>query len=190
MDALGRIVRIVLSPRKEWERIANENTSIDVLVRRYIVPLSMLAPIATSIGMRAFDRAWDSDQGYRVPVNDIFAAAALTLFASIASLFALAGIFVLLGRFYGSTRDYHTALAVATYGAVPTLLAGATLVLPVMAIVGLVGFVHSLYLYWLGAKQVLNVTRNEQAEFVGIAMLLLSFVSTVAGAILSHLGFF
>ena len=137
-----------------------------------------------------FDRAWDDDHGFRVPPTEIFAAAATTLFASIASVFALAGIFVLLGRFYGSTRDYRVALKVATYGAVPILLAGATLVLPVMAIVVVVGFVHSLYLYWLGAKRVLNVARNEQAEFVGIAMLLLSVASTIVGAIASRAGFF
>ena len=190
MKTLDRIFGIVFRPRKEWELVATETPSVDALVCRFIVPLSLLAPIATSIGMRVFDRGWDVDSGYRVPVEDMFAAAATTLFASIASVFALAGIFVLLAPFYGSTRDYRVALQVATYGAVPLLLAGATLVLPVMAIVALVGFVHSLYLYWLAAKQVLHVQRNEQAEFVGISILLLSVTSTVVGAVVSHLGFF
>jgi Yip1 domain len=190
VETLERIVGIVFRPRREWDRIAAEDTSVDVLVRRYIVPLSLLAPIATGIGMHVFDRAWDPDGGYRVPPGDIFAAAATTLFASIASVFALAGIFVLLSRFYGSTREYRVALKVATYGAVPLLLAGATLVLPVMALVAVVALVHSLYLYGLGAKQVLQVKRNEQAEFVGIAMLLLSVASTFIGALVSHLGFF
>lgn len=185
-----RIVNIVFSPRKEWDRIAAETTSIDSLIVRYVVPLSLLAPIATSIGMHVFDAAWDGDQGYRVPAADIFAAAATTLFTSIASVLALAWIFVLLGRMYGSTRDYRVALQVATYGSVPLMLSGATLVIPVMAIVAVVGFVHTLYLYWLGAKQLLQVKRGEQAEFVGIAILLLSVASTFLGAVMSHLGFF
>ena len=190
VETLDRIVRIVFQPRKEWDLVASETTSVDALVYRYIVPLSLLAPIATSIGMRVFDSAWDYDRGYRVPAEQIFAAAATTLFASIASVFALAGIFVMLAPFYGSTRDYRVALQVATYGAIPVLLAGATLVIPVMAIVAIVGFVHTLYLYWLGAKQVLHVTRSEQAEFVGISVLILSVASTLAGALVSHLGFF
>lgn len=190
METLDRIVRIVLHPRTEWELIASEETSIDALLRRYIVPLSLLAPVATSIGMRVFDSTWDYDRGYRVPVADIFSAAATTLFASIASVFALAGIFVLLAPFYGSTRDYRVALQVATYGAIPVMLAGATLVLPVMALIALIGFAHSLYLYWLGARHVLHVRGNEQAEFVGISILILSVTSTVVGAIASHLGFF
>jgi hypothetical protein len=190
METLDRIVGIVFNPRREWDRVASETASVDALVRRYIVPLSLLAPIATSFGMRVFDSAWDSDQGFRVPAQEIFAAAATTLFASIASVFALAGIFVLLAPFYGSTRDYRVALQVATFGAVPLLLAGATLVLPVMALVAVVAFVHTLYLYWLGAKQVLHVARNEQAEFVGIAILILSVASTIAGAVVSRIGVF
>jgi hypothetical protein len=190
VGTLDRIFRIVVYPRTEWDVIASEDTSVDALLRRYILPLSLLAPIATSIGMRAFDSSWDYDSGFRVPVTDIFSAAATTLFASIASVFALAGIFVMLAPFYGSTRDYRVALQVATYGAIPVLLAGATLVLPVMAAVALIGFAHSLYLYWLGARQVLHVEKNQQAEFVGISILILSVASTFVGAIASHLGFF
>ncbi|MFO1310493.1 MAG: Yip1 family protein [Burkholderiales bacterium] len=190
VQTLERIVDMVVRPRQAWDRIATETTSVDTLTVRFIVPLSLLAPIATGIGMRFFDSAWDDDQGYRVPAPEIFAATATTLFASIASVFALAGIFVLLGRVYGSKRDFRVALQVATYGAVPVLLAGATLVLPVMAMVVVVGFVHTLYLYWLGAKRVLEVKRNEQAEFVGISMLLFSVASTFVGAVASHLGFF
>jgi hypothetical protein len=105
-------------------------------------------------------------------------------------VFALAAIFVLIAPLYGSSRDYRAALKVSTFGAVPVLLAGSTLVLPVMAIVGLIGLCHSLYVFWLGAKQVLNVRPHHQSEFVGISLLLLSVVSTFAGAAASSAGIF
>ncbi len=187
---MRRIVGIVVHPKDEWELIAREETSVDELIRRFILPLSLLAPAATVIGMKFFDAAWDDDLGYLVPPQDIYAAGATTLFATIVSVFALAAIFVLLAPLYGSSRHYPTALKVATYGAVPVMLAGATLVLPVMAIVGLVGLSHSLFLYWLGARHVLHVHRDHQAEFVGIAMMLLIFASTLAGAMASSLGMF
>ena len=91
---------------------------------------------------------------------------------------------------YGSSRNYRDALKVSTFGAVPVLLAGATLVLPVMAIVGLVGLCHSLFVFWLGARQVLHVDQAHQTEFVGISLLLLSLVSTLAGAAASGVGLF
>lgn len=188
MTTWQRIAGIVLRPGDEWEAIAREDTSVDELTRRYIVPLSLLAPVATVIGMKFFDREWDADAGYLVPADQILAAGATTLLTSIASVFALAGIFVLLAPLYGSSRDYRKALEVATYGAVPVLLAGATLVLPVMALVGLVGLVHSLYVWWLGVRRVLAVKPGHQAEFIGIAMVLLFIASTLAGAAAGALG--
>lgn len=190
MDALQRIAGLLVRPKREWDRIAEEEPSVSLLIRRYIVPLGLLAPIATTIGMRNFDATWSFDQGYRVPAGEILSAAATTLFASILSVFVLAAVFVLIAPMYGSTRNYRDALVVATYGAVPVLLAGATLVLPVMVIVTVIAFVHTLYLYWLGARRVLGVVRNEQAEFVGISMLIFSTVATLAGAFVSSIGAF
>jgi len=188
VEALRRIFRIVFHPRDEWGRIAHEDTGFGVLIRRYILPLSLLAPVATVAGMTFFDAAWNPQHGYRVPEEAILAAGTTTLFASILSIFALAGIFVLIAPMYGSSRNFRDALKVATFGAVPVMLAGATLLLPVMAIVGVVALVHSLFLFWLGASEVLHVRRGEQAEFVGISMLLLSAASTIAGAAAGGLG--
>jgi hypothetical protein len=190
MIALRRIVRIVLFPADEWGTIAQEEASVDVLLRRYIIPLSLLAPLATVIGMKFFDATWDAQHGYLVPPQDIYAAGATTLFASITSVFALAAIFVMLAPMYGSSRSYGDALKVSTFGAVPVLVAGATLVLPVMAIVGLVGLCHSLYVFWLGVGQVLHVRKQHQTEFVGISLLMLSLFSMFAGAAASAVGLF
>ena len=63
-------------------------------------------------------------------------------------------------------------------------------VLPVMALVGLVGLSHTLFLYWLGVHKVLRVPPRHQAEFVGIALVLLILASTLGGAAASSLGLF
>ncbi len=188
MKVLRRIVRLLLRPRAEWERIAAEDTTVDALLRRYILPLATLAPIATTIGMRTFDRGWDPVHGYLVPAEGIFAASATTYFGTVGSILALAGIFVLVAPMFGCARNYTNALKVATYGAIPVLLAGATLVLPVMAIVGVVALCHTLFLLWLGADRVLHVPDGARAEFVGISIVLLAFASALAGALASGMG--
>ena len=58
---------------------------------------------------------------------------------------------------FGVARDYLAALKVATYGAIPVMLTGATLLLPVMAIVTMVGMCHTLFLFWIGVRRVLHV---------------------------------
>jgi len=190
VETLRRIVYILFRPKAEWDRIAGETTSVDALLRQYILPLALLAPIATVIGMQVFDRTWDPLHGYTVPGDQIFAAGAATYFAIIASIFALAGIFALIAPLFGVARDYLASLTVATYGAIPVLLAGATLLLPAMVIVGMAGLCHTLYLWWLGVRRVLGVPAGGVSEFVGISMVLLALVSVLAGAAASAIGLF
>lgn len=161
---------------------------MDALLRGYILPLALLAPIATVVGMKTFDRGWDPAHGYLVPADQILAAGAATYFAIVGSIFVLAAIFVAIAPMFGGERDYVSALKVATYGAIPVLLAGVTLLVPVMVIVGLVGLCHTLYLYWLGVRRVLHVPAGAGTEFVGISLLLLTIVSAVAGAAASAIG--
>lgn len=188
METLRRIVYLMFRPSAEWNVIAKEATSVDVLLRSYIIPLGLLAPIAAAIGMNTFDREWDSIHGYAVPSGQIFAASATTFFIIVGSIFVLAAIFVLIAPMFGGARDYLAALKVATYGSIPMLLAGATLLLPIMALIGLVGLCHTLYLLAMGARHVLNVPPGEVAEFIGISVLLLSFVSVLGGAAAGTLG--
>jgi hypothetical protein len=188
VETLRRIVYLVFRPTAEWDRIAKEETSVDALLRFYILPLALLAPIATVIGMKTFDRDWDPVHGYLVPADQILAAGVVTYFVTVGSIFVLAAIFSVIAPTFGATRDYRAALKVATYGAIPVMLAGATLLLPVMAIVGIVGLCHTLFLLWLGVRRVLNVPAGAQAEFVGISLLLLTFVSVLVGAAASAVG--
>jgi hypothetical protein len=187
MEALRRITYLVFRPAAEWALIAREPTSVDVMLRRYILPLSALTPIATFIGMTVFDRAWDVDQGYLVPPDQIFNAAATTFFGIIGSIFALAAIMALIAPMYECKRDYLSALKVSAHGASPLLLSGVTLVLPAMIVVSMVALCYTLFLYYVGATTVLQI-RKDQAEFIGISMLLLTFVSMMAGMAVASIG--
>jgi hypothetical protein len=185
---LRRIVSVIFRPAEEWERIAGEQMSVDSLLRAYILPLALLAPIATVIGMKTFDRDWDPVHGYLVPPEQILAAGVVTFFAIVGSIFLLAAVFVVLAPMFRSARDYVAALKVATFGSIPVLLAGATLLVPAMALVGMVGLCHSLYLYWLGVGHVLHVADPARAEFVGISLLLVALATILAGAAASAIG--
>jgi hypothetical protein len=185
-----RIYLLLFFPRAEWEEIAREAIGVDTLIRGYILPLSLIPPIATVIGMKVFDASWNPAAGYQVPPDEIYAAGAATLFGSIGSIFLLAAIFRLIAPMYGSSRDFVAALKVATFGAVPVLLAGAALVVPVLVIVSVVALCHTLYLYWLGVRHVLGVQAGAQAEFIGISITMLGCASTLLGACASSIGIF
>ena len=188
METLRRIFYLIFRPEAEWDLIAEESTTVDLLLRGYILPLALLTPIATTIGMEIFDRNWDPVYGYLVPSDQIFMTVATTYFAIVGSILVLAGIFALVAPMFGGSGDYIAALKVATFGSIPMLLAGATLLLPIMVIVGLGGLVHTLFLFWAGVRRVLNVPRGSLAEFIGISFILMTFVSVLIGAAASAMG--
>jgi hypothetical protein len=188
METLRRIVYLIFRPAAEWDAIAGETTSVDRLLRHYILPLALLAPVATVIGMKTFDRAWDPVHGFLVPAEQILAAGTATYFATVGSILVLAAIFTLIAPMFGVVRDYSAALKVATYGAIPVMLAGATLLLPVMAIVAMVGMCHTLYLLWVGVRRVLHIPSEDAAEFVGISLVLLTLLSVLVGATAGAVG--
>ena len=49
MEALRRFVLLVLRPAAEWDVIAGERTSVDALIRRVVLPLSLGAPITSRL---------------------------------------------------------------------------------------------------------------------------------------------
>lgn len=187
MEILRRIVYLVFRPSAEWTLIASEETNVDELLRRYILPLSIPAPVATYIGMKFFDREWDLDHGYLVPGDQIFTTAAITFFAIIGSIFMLGGIFCAVAPFYRSKPDYVAGLKVAAYGAMPLLLSGGMLVFPDMVVVSMVALCHTVFLYYVGASTVLGV-RAEQEEFICISFVLLSLGSMIVGAAIAVVG--
>ncbi len=101
METLRRIVYLIFRPKAEWDAIAREQTSVDALLRRYILPLALLAPVATVIGMKTFDRDWDPVHGFLVPAEQILAAGVTTYFATVGSILVLAAIFTLIAPMFG-----------------------------------------------------------------------------------------
>jgi hypothetical protein len=152
------------------------------LLRGYLLPLALLAPVATVIGMSMFDRNWDPVHGFLVRPEWIFPIGAATYAGIVGSVILLAAILSVIAPLFGGVRDFSKALAVATYGSVPVLLAGAFMILPVMALVGLVALGHSLHLMWLGARRLLQVPGRAGAEFIGVCIVVMAVLSIFVGA--------
>lgn len=187
-DLLERLARFAVDPAQEWRTIATTPVSVDRLIRRTIVPLSILPVLATVFGMCFFDADWSFTFGFLVPRDEIFRAGVTTLFCSMGSVFALAAIFCVIAPLYRSRRSYTLALNLATFGALPVWLSGALLVMPALALVSLFALFHTLYLYFVGARVVLGVEADSRADFVGISLVLLAVISTVVGAVISATG--
>ena len=170
---MRRIIRIVISPRDEWARIAAERGH------------GASAYAAVMCGLPAFASflmAHNSDLA--IPAN----AVAATYLAGLLSIFAVAAAFWLLSRLDSRDEPLARCIQVAAYGATPLLVASLLLFTPVLVLVCVLALPHVFYLYYLGVQQLLRVPSREAAQFVGIALLAAFVASTLGGAGVGVLG--
>ena len=190
MGIVNRIRGLMSNPDREWESVATEAPGQLSLMRDYILPLSLLAPAATFIGMWFFDTSWDADHGYALPRERIAGIVAATYAFEIASVYLLAIVFYLLARTEGCRPSFVAAFQVAALGSVPLLISGVLLVIPFNIILTMFAMIYSFYLYHLGAVRLMGIRPVNSAEFVGVSLTCLLVLSGFMGAAGAMVGVF
>lgn len=188
MNILRRIQGMMFSPEAEWETVAHEPRSAPQLFAYFLLPLCLLAPAASLIGMLVFDANWNADFGYAKMRTPAPVVALATFAFEIISVYLLAAVLYLFARTEGKRPDFFTATAVAVFGSIPVLLAGVALVIPFGALVLLVAAMYSFYLYHLGTVRLFGINAPDAAMFVGVAMIGMMVLSGILGGIASMLG--
>lgn len=178
----------MLRPEAEWDAVARDVPGASILLRNFLLPLSLLAPAATIVGMLLFDTGWNPEYGYSMMRERAPAIAVATYAFEITSVYMLAAVFYLLARTERRPPGFITTLQMATFGSIPLLLSGATLVIPFNVIFSLMALLYSFYLYYLGATRLIGMQPSDATMFVGMAMVCMLFLSGVMGAIGSALG--
>jgi hypothetical protein len=168
-----RIIRIVVSPRDEWQRIAGERWHAALT---HVLLLSLLPAFAAFVNMR--------NSELPLPPHAVL----FTYFSSALGVLAVAGAFWLLARMFSPKATAQGCINVAAYGATPLFIASALLVVPVLVIVCVVSLLHVFYLYYLGAQQLLGVPERDAAQFVAIALVVAIVASTLGGGAAGALG--
>ena len=188
MSIVKRITAMLLHPASEWDAIARDAPSTGAMLRNFLLPLSLLAPLATMAGMSLFDTRWNAEYGYSQLRDRAFVIAVATYAFEIASVYLLATVFYFLARTEGKRPRFLAALQVAVFGSIPVLLSGAALVIPFGVIVTLMAMIYAFYLYYLGAERLLGIREADSAMFIGVAMFCMMVLSTLLGAVASALG--
>jgi hypothetical protein len=168
LSMVRRIIRIVLSPRDEWQRIAGGGWAAALA---YAALLSLI-PAAASLAMQQ-----SSDLPLANPALATYAA------FTIGILFVAVAFFFLSGG-----KAWAASLKVAAYGATPVLIASALLVHPVLVMVPTVAMLHVFYLYYLGVQALLGVPESDAAIFVAMALAAGFVASTLGGAAAGAMG--
>ena len=143
-------------PAAGWEGSPRRRQASIDLLRRVILPYALLAPAATGIGMKVFDARWDPLHGYLVaPEQHLRRRGDDAISRSSRRSSRLAAIFVRLAPMFGVVARLPRRAERRRVRRAAGAARRRALLLPAMAIVGIVALCHTLFLYWVGARCVL-----------------------------------
>jgi len=159
---------MLLQPGREWKAINAEFTNAPTLLRKYIVPVSAIGPVATLVGSAVF-----GERGTLFGMIETSISFAVQD-AIIHYLFGLLGVWVIalalefLTPSFGGSSNRVQALKVAAYGSTPAWVCGILGLIPKLAPYGLIGMVWSLLLVAQGAPMLLKVQDSDRAKVFGL----------------------
>lgn len=183
--ALRSAVRVTFSPDAEWRTIKGEEPRARTIFAFFVLPLALIPAVSWSLGLLLFG----NDAGSGALDFGQIARGGLIAYLSMAlSICLYAASIVALAPLFGCPRDWSRALQVAAHSAAPVLIGGLVLVLPNVAFVLLLPFLHSLYLQYAGLQQVLAVKESAAAEYVALSNMLLMVLATALGPLGTWLG--
>jgi hypothetical protein len=171
--------------RPDWAALARDPLPASTLWLRIALPCSLGVALALATGSALFNRDWHADWGYSTRLEDAPRVALTALLVSAGAPLLLAAIMQRVAAMYRARPGFAAALRVAVHGSLPLWLAGLTLFLMPMLLLGFPAALMALSHYGAGARALLGIAPGESAEFVGITMLLFAVLLSIGGAALS-----
>lgn len=193
MKLKERVRNILVEPRREWEVIAGEDSSVGSLYRDYIVPLAAIGPLALLVRVSLMG-VGGPEGGPRYASPLAGAGLGMVWFAlSMASVFIVALVVDALAPSFGARKDPIGALKVAAYASTPTWLVSVLVVMPVLAVLYLImaaGF-YGIYLLYLGLPPVMGAPRERALAYTVVVIIVVVLIqlamSKVAGMFLGSI---
>lgn len=172
---VDRAKGILVDPKKEWAVIAGEATEPMKVFTTYALPLILIGPIATFLGILAFGYGVGIQLGIGVAIG----MAVMALVTSVLGLFVVAFAANILSPQFGGRNDFPAAFRLVAYSWTAIWLGGIFALVPMLAMLGWLVGLYSLYLLYLGAGPVMGVPEEKSVGYVVVTILAVIVVQIV-----------
>jgi hypothetical protein len=115
---LSRAWGLLREPKKEWEQIRAEDTTIPNVLIGYVAPLAAIPPVCDLIGQSLFNQALQVDFGQAL------IRTAVTWLVSIGLVFFLGILINVVAESFEAEKDDLAAQKIAAYSLTPAFLSG------------------------------------------------------------------
>jgi hypothetical protein len=182
MALQDRVVSILTKPKEEWAVIAAEPTDVQKLYRDYIVPLSAILPICNFIGTSIVGISTFVGT-YRVPLMTALSSAIVSYVLGLVGVYVSAVIIEKLAPTFQSQSDRMAALKLVAYASTPAWLAGVFNLIPMLAVLGIIAALYSIYLFYLGLPVMMKTPADKVIPYMAVSAVVIIVVYIVAALI-------
>jgi len=183
MAIVNRVKGICLTPKTEWDVIAEEETSTADLFKGYAVPLAAIPPIAGFIGGSLIGRSLPFVGSYRVPMVSGLVLAIFTFVMALVGVFILSLIINALAPSFGAEKNSGQALKVALYSYTPGWVAGVLQILPMLGLLAILAGLYGLYLLYLGLPRLMKCPQEKAVGYTAVVVVCAIVLYIIVGAI-------
>ena len=179
---VGRVKSILLKPSATWDQIAAEPATVGGLFKGYIIPLSLIAPVAGLIGSLVFGRG-GFGVTFKPSVIGALSSAVVDFAMGLIGVYVLSLIIDALAPTFGGQKDRMQALKVAAYSGTAAWVAGIFLIFPPVMLLAVLGL-YSFYLLYLGLPRLMKTPQDKATGYTA-AVVVAAIVIGVLVAILT-----
>jgi hypothetical protein len=141
---LSRAYGLLREPKKEWEQIKAEETSVQNILIGYVAPLAAIPPICDLIGQSLFNFALQVDFGQAL------IRAVVTWLVSIGLVFFLGVLVNVLADTFEADKNDLNAQKIAAYSLTPAFLSGFFSLWPPLWWLSLIALAAMVYIMYRG----------------------------------------
>ena len=179
MSLIDRAKNIMVSPKTEWDVIANEEPNIQQLIMGYVLPLALVPTIAIIIGYGLI-----GIYGFNSFTMGI-AMGLVQFLNAILSVFIAAFVIDALAPSFGSQKNMGRAVQLVAYSMTPVWVGGIFNLVPVVGWLGSLLGLYGLYLLYLGISPQMKTPEDKKVGYMIVSIIILIVVYFVIAAILT-----
>ncbi len=183
MSLIDRAKNIMLSPKTEWEAVANEEPNVQQILISYVLPLALIPAVAILIGWGVIGMWGFTSFSYGI------ALALVQFIQAFLAVFLTAFVIDALAPSFGSEKNFGRAVQLVAYSMTPIWVAGIFNIIPTIGWLGSLIGLYGLYLLFLGIAPMMKTPEDKRVGYLIVSIIILIVVYFIIAAILTAILF-
>lgn len=169
-----RAYGLLREPKKEWEQIRAEQTTVPHLLLGYVAPLAAIPPVCGLLGALMFDRMVVG------PIGNAIISVFVTWVVSVALVFLLGLLINTLADQFDADRNDIAAQKIAAYSITPAFLSGLFSLWPPLWWISLFALAAMVYIMYRGLPILMKAPEDRALSYAASV----TIAAAVAGIVL------